>query len=63
MIPTRKIVGVNSKSEVMTCEIFFWRLWQNLNLWYLDCEILKVHMKCKKLLLTMPQVQNYQKHV
>ena len=56
-------MGVNSKSEVMTCEIFFWRLWQNLSLWLLDCEILKVHMKCKKLLLTIPQVQNYQKHV
>ena len=39
------------------------RHWQNLNLWYLDCEVHKVHMKCKKLLLTMPQVQNYQKHV
>jgi len=63
MTPTRKIVGVDSKSEVMTCEIYFLRHWQNLNLCLLDCEILKVHMKCEKLFLTMPQLQNYQKHV
>lgn len=51
MTPTRKIVGVNWKSEVTTCEIFFLRHWQNLNLWLLDCEILKVHMKCKKIVV------------